>query len=612
MKMIRNNILLRIVTSLWVMLMFGMLFTECRAAPSAAMKILVSGETWEVGRTIQLDKLVISEGADIVAPHGYDLTMTVDGVGTTIAPGTYEGNVVLTPTQEYLVKYGQYDPYHFRAAVIVKNGKIVKEQSIAAAAGNAIVGDAVATNVTVVSREEKFNGIVVTGESIYTVNNATIDMTGNGGNDFAGFGAAIMSSGSAVLTVNKADIKTRGAVRTALFVGGKSTMFVNDSNIEVFSGVLPRDYEFSIVPGKMMEVPYGLGISGNIRATNLIDEATVYYTGCHIKSHGWGALSSDGNGPTRMFVKDCLIETEGSGYGAYANGDAHDYISGSTFNVADVGVIVGGNGWVTFTDGTVINSRKLGVMMHQGTGGSLLTVEKKSIINSKNTSVQIKGRGADVIIDDSTLNPENGILIQTMRNDDPIMAAMATGGGPGSGMPGGPLPDGALPGGDVPGGPGGSPGGGGMPGSESNGHNPDINVLFRHANLRGDVLHAMTEQGNMTVALQDATLTGAISSATTVPASGKAPTRETFSTVGEVTNTLGPSTGEYGIKVFLDWDSKWVVDKTSYINGLVIANGATLIAPEGGTLKMSVNNVNKPISAGVYAGKIIIRLVPGM
>lgn len=151
-----------------------------------------------------------------------------------------------------------------------------------------------------------------------------------------------------------------------------------------------------------------------------------------------------------------------------------------------------------------------------------------------------------------------------------------------------------------------------MPGSESVGYSPDVHVLFRHANLRGDVLHAMTEQGNMTVALQDATLTGAISSATTVPASGKAPTRETFSTVGEVTNTLGPSTGEYGIKVFLDWDSKWVVDKTSYINGLVIANGATLIAPEGGTLKMSVNNVNKPISAGVYAGKIIIRLVPGM
>ena len=149
-----------------------------------------------------------------------------------------------------------------------------------------------------------------------------------------------------------------------------------------------------------------------------------------------------------------------------------------------------------------------------------------------------------------------------------------------------------------------------MPGSESSGYSPDVNAVLRHATLKGDVVHAMTDQGNMTVALQNATLTGAISAATAAPASGKAPTRETFRTVGEVTNTFGPSTGEYGIKVSLDWASKWVVDKTSYLDGLVIADGATLTAPEGATFSMTVNGVNMPIKAGTYTGRIELRIVP--
>ena len=75
--------------------------------------------------------------------------------------------------------------------------------------------------------------------------------------------------------MNKAHIVTRGAVRTAVWVGGKSTVTVNDSFIETYSGTLPAGYKFSIAPGEMMEVPYGLGISGNVRATNLMDTGTV-------------------------------------------------------------------------------------------------------------------------------------------------------------------------------------------------------------------------------------------------------------------------------------------------------------------------------------------------
>lgn len=38
----------------------------------------------------------IAEGATIIAPEGKTVTMTVDGVETPMAPGTYRGTVVLT------------------------------------------------------------------------------------------------------------------------------------------------------------------------------------------------------------------------------------------------------------------------------------------------------------------------------------------------------------------------------------------------------------------------------------------------------------------------------------------------------------------------------------
>lgn len=560
----------------------------------AAAKSVATGTQWVVDKTTTLDELVIHLGGLIQAPKGFELSLTVDGVGLPISPGSYQGDIVLTPTKEYLVDFSflmsstQYQPYHFRIGLLINDGQYQAEQSVTAAVGKAKFDNETAQGIDIVSKEENFNGVVVTGNSNYTINGIKVDMTGNGANDFAGVGAAIMSSGNALLTINNADIKTKGAARTALFIGGNSTMIVNDSTIETFSGTLPEDYKFSIEPGKMLEVPYGLGLSGNVRATNLVDKGTVYYNNSHIISHGWGVLSSDGDGPTRMYVNKSVIDTIGSGYGAYANGDSHDYFSASTLNVPDVGLVVGGNGWATFTDGSIINSEKLGVMLHQGTGGSLITLEKKSKINSKNTAIQVKGRGADILVDDAELFAGNGILIQSMENDDPIMRDI---------MANAALP---MPAQDV--------GDGIIPGASSGGFSPDVNVTFKNTKLAGDVVHAMTAVGNMKVNLQHATLNGAMTTAESYPASGQEPTRETFRTVGEVVNTYGTSVNLGKLKVFLDWDSSWMVSKTSYLNALVIAQGATVEAVKGASLSMTVNGVLTPIEAGSYSGSIVIRV----
>jgi hypothetical protein len=541
------------------------------------------GARWEVAATTRLARLDIGAGAQLAAPAGHSLTLTVDGVNLPPVPGNYRGSVVLTVTDDILVPYNGFDPYHYRAAVYVDGGRLVAAKSVAAAAGGS-VGDRAANDLVVTSKEERFNGVIVTGKTTYTINGARIDLTGNGGNDFAGFGAAITSTGDARLTVNNADIRTHGAVRTALFIGGNSTMTVNDSRIEVFSGTLPADYRFSIMPGRMMEVPYGLGLHGNVRATNLIDTATVYYNNVHVIAHGWGALSSDGNGPTRMFVDGSHIETEGSGYGAYANGDAHDHFARTTFDVVDYGVIIGGNGSATLTDASVLNSKRIGVMMHQGTGGSVLTIDRRSRVATRLAAVVVKGRGADVLIDDAEIHAGNGVILQTMETDDPIMVAMMRGG------------------------PGGGPPGGDMPGAGSSGFSPDVNATLANATLAGDLVHAMSARGDMHVVLQNATLTGAVSTGTATQRSGTEPTEATRETIGDVVNTLGPHAGHCALSVFVDGHSRWVVDQTSYVNDLTLAPGAAVTAAEGATLAMTVNGVATPLEAGAYHGAIVLQV----
>lgn len=560
----------------------------------AATKSLGEQDTLVVDREMRFQELSLAKGTKVLAPEGYDLTMTVEGVNVDVLSGKYIGDVVLTPTKHFLVKYPGYKPYHFRSALLINNGEIKTDQSVLAALNTDSIDHRTLNDAKITSKQALFNGIVVDGKSRYTINNLTMSLEGNGGNDFAGWGAGVASLGESHVTINGANIKTHGAIRPALFIGGKSTMVVNDAMVETFSGQLPDGYTFSIAPGAMMEVPYGLGLEGNVRSTNLIDEATVYYNNSHFIAHGWGALSSDGNGPTRMFVKDSIIETVGSGYGAYANGDSHDYFSHTTFNVADYGVIVGGPGWVTLTDGTTLNSDKIGVMMHQGAGGSMLRVEKGSQINSKNSAVQIKGRGSDVVFDNAVINAGNGILVQAMPNDDPIMRDMAKMGPPPPppGMDMSELPPPM------------------MPGAEAMNFSPDVNVNIRNSELKGDIAHGMINSANMSVYLQNATLEGAISTSETHPSSGNEPTRETFATVGEVDNTYQAIQSEKALFVSVDGNSTWLVDKTSYLDQLILAEGAVLKSATNKPLMLLVNGKSHKIEAGVFTGDITIEVSP--
>jgi len=671
-KSVREKEMIREVKRMSGLVLLGAsIATISFAATAATTKSLAPGAKWVVEKTTELSSLTIPEGATIAAPAKHSLTMTVDGVGTAIKPGTYQGKIVLTVADYVSVKVADLrEAIDYRAAILIHDGKYVPEKSIAAYVVGGQVTDSQAKDISITSKEDKFNGVIVTGNSKYTLTNPTIYLEGNGGNDNAGWGAAVLASDNADLTLDHAKITTKGAIRSALFVNGHGTVHVNDSTIETYNGVIPAGQKapWDGGSGPTMEVPWMLGLNGNVRSTNIVESGTVYYNNSHFKSQGWGVLSTDGPTHIRMTVTNSTIDNLESGYGAFTIGDTLDTFSHCTFNVVDVGLIVTGYGSGLITDKTVINSRRFGVMMHTNDGKfGTLTIDKDSEINSRSTAIQIKGRGIKLVVDKANINPGNGILIEAIPNDDPYVggygnqatvdamlngtpgsekiggfagggapdAASAGGpgaaGGPGGASAGGPgaaggpggsgAPGGAAAAGG-PGGSGGAPGAGSMPGapgsedlSDSGGKmSGPVIATFKNVTLNGDIINARTNQGSMDISLEKATLTGAITTANATLAAHNTPTKtpvkSKYYMIGEVKNIFAPSSEKYGLKVSVDGASQWTVDQTSYLTELNVADGATISAPKGFSLKMKVNGADTSIKAGTYTGKIVLQVMP--
>ncbi len=527
---------------------------------------VAAGSVWQVDHTTRLTKLAIGNGAEVSAPKGYSLTLTVNGIGTAIGPGIYNGDIVLTVTKDIVVQYMKVAPEYFRTALYVDNGAVVPEKSVKAELVGGTVTNTAAKDISITSNQQKFNGIIVAGNTNYVIENAKIALNGNGANDFDGFGAGVMSSGQANVTIDHAQITSKGVVRGAVFVGGHSTMHVNNSLIEVSDGMLPEGYKFTLEMGKMLEVPWMLGISGNARATLVVENGTAYYDHDHIVAEGWGALSTDGVKKTRLYAKDSLIETIKSGYGSYSLGDSLNSFDHCTFNVADMALIMANGGSGTFTNGTVVNSRRFGVIMHSPAPQvGTLTIDKGSVFNTRSTAIQVKGLAANIVADHATLNAGNGILLQAMVNDDPFA----------------PEPKAGT---DTP-----------------------VTATFRDMRLNGDIINSRTAQGGMTVKFEHAAITGAISMATVTPANGVVPTEKTYYLIGDVKNTIG-NTGGYGLAVSLDSGSHWTVTKTSYLSRLDIAAGSTVTALEAQNLSMTVNGKIVPMAPGQYRGLIVLNV----
>ena len=269
-----------------------------------------------VEETTTLSKLTLKEGAKLTAPEGKFVQLTVDGVGRQQAPGTYQGEVVLTVAECYhmpphglMLMMGRSE--EFRNTAVIENNRVVEAKGVPALVQAGTITGEEARGVVLSSDEEDFNGILVTGDSQYTVSDAHIDLDGHGYNDFMGCGAAITAIDNAHLTIRDSEITMSGDTRCAVHVGGDSVVHVDNCRIENHS---PDDPEW------MGDFSWGIGVTGTNRLVQLCDNGTVYYTNCDLKTNGWGVFSIDGcDDSANIYVKDCRVELSGPrahGYGA--------------------------------------------------------------------------------------------------------------------------------------------------------------------------------------------------------------------------------------------------------------------------------------------------------
>lgn len=591
--------------------------------------------SYMVSTTTKLSKLIIERGASITAPEGYSVTLTVNGVGKEIKPGTYTGNVVLNVTKQNVVEYKMANLTHyFKQALYVDSNGVVKDKSVLSMITEGKVTNNSAENIKITSEEQNFNGIYVSGGT-YSINGAKIDLTGNGGNDFAGYGAAIMSTGEGTkVVVNNSEIKTNGAIRPAIIAAGGSNMIVKNSRISTQNGILPSNYIPNVQIGLMKTAPWMLGIIGNCRATNVLGENTTStYINSSISAEGWGVLSTDDCRNIKLTAINSDISITGeSGYGAYSIGDGVDSFYGSTITVPDYALIItGGNGVFaastreninmlnnTLNLGltskelnsikekqTTVKSGRFGVMWH---GNGSLKIADGTTFDTRKTLFLVKGASANIDVDGSKgaqLKSGNGVILQLMDNDDPG-PVMVNGMLLNIGVYSEPT----------------------EPATEDTTHNKtvvtegkDTIAKFSNIELNGNFYNStrggivknifgMPENAskNLCLKFDNSKITGVISSTTAKHAKDTIDARD-YKELGEVTNTPSAAVNN-GVIVFLTNGSTWVVNGKCYLTSLTIENGSKVIAPEGYKVTMTVNGVQTDITAGTYTGEIELTVTP--
>jgi hypothetical protein len=156
---------------------------------------------------------------------------------------------------------------------------------------------------------------------------------------------------------------------------------------------------------------------------------------------------------------------------------------------------------------------------------------------------------------------------------------------------------------------------GGMPQAP---RSSDVNAVISNTALSGDIVNGNSEAGELTVTLENATLTGAVTTASVEYARGPGGEEITMQTphlyplIGEVKNTYCATGNANGAAVSVDKKSKWIVDKTAYLKELSIAKKGTVTAPDGYSVTMTVDGAKTPLRAGTYKGQIVLEVKKDM
>ncbi len=583
------------------------------------------------------DRLVIAEGAELKAPEGKFLTLTVNSMGLPLEAGTYVGDVKVSvsklhhmPAHGLHTMSGRTEQLH--TAIVVHNNELVEEECTPAIVQGGHVCGHKTEDIYIASAEESFNGILVTGNSEYVVNNAKIDFDGVGANDFMGVGAGIAAMDNAKVTINDSEITLAGRTRCAIHVAGDSVVEVNNCRL----------INHSFDPDSWMgDFSWGVGFDGSNRLVQLCDNGTAYYNNCDMITNGWGVLSIDGcDDCVRYFIKDCRLSLSGprtQGYGAFCIGDRNTVVfDNCKVNVNGYPLIVRGflgRAHAEVKNGTVLSGTHYGVFIIGDVNTP--TNISDSTIQTGRSSFLVKGSAANVNIARSVLKPGNGTICQLMDNDEVNMWITA--------IPVKDTPDTYIEGRDLT---AIDPSNdvtftlsdmdvfGNFYNSTTNNHAEQgctfgeptrvpfggmfagMKPPFDLATCTPDmVIHDYDARGpkNLEISFKNCHYEGVASSAVQKHRDDLEEITElTRLELSNVKQTAAPTVNN-GVIVHLDKDSTWIVTDTCYLTKLTFEEGALLKAPVGKGLYITVDGVEVEYpecggNGGEFIGKIELKL----
>ncbi len=631
---------------------------------------LLYQSTWLVENTVHYDELTITPNAKIVAPEGKFVTLTVNGIGHDVAPGTYYGDVVLsvsdvTPLSPHSLM--RQNEISCQLSSVLTVDEKSAELRVPAMAQGGSVNDDRAEGVYFGTTAQSYNGVVVQGDAKYQIKDCTFDFEGFSCNDFIGVGSGVLAIDKAQVSIDDCNFNFSGVTRCAIHVGGESNVVTSRCDITNISPNSDWVGDFS----------WQVALLGTNRLCQLADGAKATYNDCSLTTNGWGICSIDGtNSPVELTINRCkmrLVGPRAHGYGAFCIGD-------NTVTIKDSDVLVNGYPMLVMGMkgmgrpsilGSTIRGRRFGAMVYSDSS-SIFNI-KDSTFNTGKSTLCVKGSITTINIENTQMTAGNNTILQLMDTDECGMNSQnfvvpvgeidtyvegrdltsatsendvilnisncclngnffnsttnlladkrSTEGGKGlfhdtmaglpgmddgavatpMGGPGGPMP-GGMPGG--PGGPEGMPGGfsgpEGMPGGTEGGPGPMPGGM--------PMMKATNGPKNLGLNLTGTTIEGIISSALQSYREGLTEiTAANRTELSNITQKAAPTVNN-GVVLNLDASSRWIVTETSYITAITLEAGASVCAPEGRTLTVTVDGVETALTAGSYAGRIVLEV----
>ena len=424
-------------------------------------------------------KIIYDGGVIDVDNSKYVAILTVDGVQVDLYNAedvSYRGDVVLTLIEKAKsvnsgnAKFGDdagslIGDFFYSAAAYFDADGYQEKSSVVEAQYGAVVDDNSVSGMDFISDGDYFSGVYVTDTDV-AVSDSTFIGIGKGGDDFTGQGAMVIASGEAQVTIADSVFVTQGALRSAIWAGGSSNVEVVNTVVQSYNDeeLVPYSTEDNYATPMMQQVPFALGLTGNIRATLDCGQASIRFEDSLIASNGWAVLSTDsGNGSLDAidtvavvgYVEEAAVDSEydeiyavngvdygirygrvgeDSGYIAYCDGFTDSAYGGRWFAPDYLVIITGG----TVTLGASDTARfygwsdRIGFMSHQTNANTLLDISE-SDFEVTDTFAVVKSKGGnaetinltDVTIDLTGENPWGGSLLELIDSDD-------LGGGPGA------------------------------------------------------------------------------------------------------------------------------------------------------------------------------------